>query len=126
MCYYPIRADASEFGLSDVQVGRFEQLKLAAREPLETQIAQIEKHRLELLHSGLSAESPAVAQLVADMSKLHQQSAETRPPRDLLLAVLDDGQKAKLSAFETALQVASEAIDLGLIPYPLKGEVLCH
>jgi len=50
-----------------------------------------------------------------------------RPPRDVALSVLDDVQKAKLAAFEAALQLASEAIDLRLFPPPpgAGSDVLC-
>ncbi len=55
-----------------------------------------------------------------------QQAVATKPKRDQALAVLDNSQKSKLAAFETALLLASEAIARGLIPDPPKGEVLCH
>ncbi len=137
MCYQPIfnylyyfkDVDVLKFGLSDSQVRQLVQLKRAAREPLYAQIKEKEKRRSELLSSGISADSPAVVQLVSDISKLWEQVARTsvtRPPRDLALAVLDEAQRAKVAAFETALQLASEAIDLGLIPDTTKGEVLCH
>jgi hypothetical protein len=54
------------------------------------------------------------------------QATHSRPPHDLALAVLDGSQRANLMAFETALQVANEAIELRLIPVPLHGEPLCH
>jgi hypothetical protein len=54
------------------------------------------------------------------------QGAHTKPRRDQALSVLDDAQRANLAAFETALQVANEAMELQLIPVPLHGEVLCH
>jgi len=126
LCYYPIRTYASEFCLSDSQVRQFEQLQQAAREPLYAQIMQKENHRLELLNSGISADSLIVVQLVSDISNLRKQAADTRPRRDLALAMLDDGQKAKLAEFEIALQLASEAIELGLILDPPKGEILCY
>ena len=90
LCYYPIRTFASEFGLSDSQVRRFEQLEQSARDLL-----------------------------------VGKQAADARPRRDLAVAILDDGQRAKLAEFETALQVLNEAIELGLIPDPPKGELLC-
>lgn len=126
LCYYPIRTYPSEFGLSDSQVRQFEQLQQAAREPLYAQIMQKENHRLELLNSGIRADSLTVVQLVSDISKLRKEAADTKPQRDLALVMLDDGQKAKLAEFETALQLASEGIELGLIPDPPKGEVLCN
>jgi hypothetical protein len=53
-------------------------------------------------------------------------ATHSRPPHDLALAALDGSQRANLTAFETALQVANEAMELRLIPTPLHGEPLCH
>jgi hypothetical protein len=61
-----------------------------------------------------------------DQLKEAARATHSRPPRDLALAVLDETQRGKVTAFETALQVANEAIELGLIPRPMHGEVLCH
>ena len=47
LCYYPIRAYGSDFGLSDSQVRQFEQLQQDVEEPLFAHIRDIEKHRLE-------------------------------------------------------------------------------
>ena len=54
------------------------------------------------------------------------QRVGARPSRDQSSAVLDDVQKAKLAEFENGLKLADEAIELALIPRPLKGEPLCH
>lgn len=51
---------------------------------------------------------------------------KTAPQRGLALALLNKSQKAILAEFETALQLASDAIECGLIPEPPKSEVLCH
>jgi hypothetical protein len=61
---------------------------------------------------------------VQDLERLRQ--ATPKPPRDEALAVLDDSQRANLAAFQTALQLARQAIELGLLPDPPKGEILCH
>jgi hypothetical protein len=53
-------------------------------------------------------------------------AAGAKPPHDAAQAVLDEAQRAKLASFEGELQLAGEAIELGLIPRPLRGEVLCH
>ena len=45
-------------------------------------------------------------------------------PRDVVMSILDSIQKAKLAEFESELQVAAEAVQLGLIESA--GEVLCH
>jgi len=55
-----------------------------------------------------------------------RQDTPTKSGRDLKLAVLNDAQKAKLAAFETALDLVGQAVELGLTPYRLGGEMLCH
>ncbi|HTB13677.1 MAG TPA: hypothetical protein VK752_19010 [Bryobacteraceae bacterium] len=106
--YYPIYAlSTSEFHFSDSQVQQLDRLQRAAREPLEKQIA-------------------IAAQPAAGISKLREQLAATRPPRDLALAVLNEAQKAQLATFVTDLGLVREAIELKLIPDPPKGEVLCQ
>ncbi len=119
-------AYAAELGLSEFQIRQFDQLRDDAQEPLWAQIREKAAQRMALLDSGLSADSPAAAQLGSDIDKLQAQVVKTGPPHDLALAVLDGAQKAKLAEFETALQAASEAIELGLIPKPAMGEILCH
>jgi hypothetical protein len=64
--------------------------------------------------------------LQLDQLKEAARATHSRPPRDLALAVLDDAQRTNLLAFENALQVANEAIELRLIPVPMHGEPLCH
>ena len=106
---YPIRAFASEFELSVAQVEQFEGLQRAAEEPIWVRIREKEK-----------------AQLASEVSKLSQQIAAIRPPRDLAIAVLNDAQRAQLAAFETAMTLAREAIEMKLIPASSVGEVLCQ
>jgi len=127
---YQIRAYASfayatELGITPSQIEQFEQIQRAAGEPLWAQVREKDRQRSELLHSGVSKDSPAVVQLGSDIDRLQAQ-ATARPRHDLALAVLNAAQRTKLAAFETALQAASEAIDLGLILAPPKGEFLCH
>ncbi len=124
----PVRYDAyaAEFGLSESQMRQLERLTQAAREPLWAQLRAYDMQRSEVLNSGVSADSPTVVQLGSEENNLQAQIGKTRPPHDLALAVLDEAQKAKLAAFETGLQLAREAIELGLIPKPVMGEILCH
>jgi hypothetical protein len=121
LCPSSIASNPSEFSLSDSQVRQLERLRDAARQPLDAQIAEQEKVRADLLNSGLPTD-----QATGAISKSRQQWSETAPPRDLAIAVLDQTQRATLAAFETALQLVREAIDLNLIPDPSKGEVLCQ
>jgi hypothetical protein len=125
LCYYPITSYASELGLSDSQVHKFHQLQHDAREPFNAHIAEKENHRLGLLNSGISADSPTVTQLMSDIGKLQKEAADARPPRHFVLAILDDARKARFAEFETALHVATDAIELGLIPAPPNSEALC-
>jgi hypothetical protein len=108
LCLYPIPTYASEFHLSDSQVQRLEQLKRAAREPLETQIADKAANRSTM-----------------EIARLYQQLGATRAPRELALAVLDDAQRTQLATFEVGLKLVREAIELKLIPVPPRGEPLC-
>jgi hypothetical protein len=106
---YPIRAFPSEFDISDAQLEQLERLQRAAEAPLWVQIKE-----------------KAMARSEADLNKLNQQLAATRPPRDLTLAILNDAQKAKVAAFELDSKLTREAIELKLIPTPVYGEPLCQ
>jgi len=117
-------AYASELDLSPFQIERFAQIQLAADAQLWPQIREKAIQRSELLLSGVSADSPELIQLGLDINKLQTQ-LNTRPRHDLALGVLDEPQKAKLAVLQAKLQAASEAIELGLIPVPVKGEPLC-
>jgi hypothetical protein len=64
--------------------------------------------------------------VAASASATFKQYAETRPPRDLLLAVLNDDQRAKFAAFESELILAREALELHLVRLPGLPEILCH
>jgi hypothetical protein len=125
LCFYPIRGHSWELNLSVDQVSQFERLQQSVRDPLFRQIREKVALQQELLKAGMNSESPAVAQLESEISALSREAASARPQRDVLLALLDASQRAKLAAFEAALRVLSEAIELGLIPVPLKAEVLC-
>jgi hypothetical protein len=114
---------AAELGLTPSQVTRFEEIQRDASAPLWAQVREKVMQREELLHSGATADAPAVAQLGSDMNKLQAQ-INARPRQDLARAVLDGTQRAKLAAFETVLQLAHEAIELGLIR-PRVGDPLC-
>jgi hypothetical protein len=128
--FYPVAmyfsyAYALELGLTPAQEEQFKEIQQAASEPFWAQVREKVTQRSELLNAGVSADSPAVVQLNAETDKL-QAETNSRPRRDLALAVLDEAQRAKLAAFVTALEVANEAIEIGLIPKPLVGEPLCH
>lgn len=124
LCFYPVHYYQSEFRLSTSQVGQFMHLEAIARDSRVAQIREMDARRLQLLASGLSADSPEVRQLALDVGGLRSQVA--RPPRDQARALLNNEQRAMLADFERALELAKEAIELGLIPDPPKGEVLCH
>jgi len=126
LCHCQLQTYASEFGPSGSQVRQLEELQRTAREPIHAQISERENHRSELLNSGIGADSPAVVRLASEIAELRGQFERTVPQRALVLAVLDDAQKAKLGALEAALELAREAIDLGLIVDNRGGEALCH
>jgi Spy/CpxP family protein refolding chaperone len=124
LCFSRIEAARSELDLTDAQVAEFERIQQAARQPVEQQIWQkMDEHRA-LLHSGSSEDSPAVVEVMAEITKLQKQLREIRPPRDEALAVLDETQKAKLAEFERTLELAREAIELRLF-YAVLGVVDC-
>jgi hypothetical protein len=118
---YPIRTFPKEFDLSDAQLEQWERLQRAILEPLWAQIREKYRARAELVDS----KSPAGVQLEADLSKLNQQLAARLPP-DLVLAILNDTQKAKVAAFESDSKLVREAIEMKLIPRPAQGEVFCQ
>jgi hypothetical protein len=126
LCVYPFRTYVSTaFDISQSQIEQIEQIMRDANKPLWVLIRAKAMRRSELLNSGASADAPEVVELGLETNEL-QVRANARPPREAVLAILDDNQKAKLAVFETELQVAREAIALGLIPAPVMYEILCH
>ena len=121
-------AFVKELDLSSVQVTEFEQLQEAARQPLREQAWEKQKRHRELLESGVTEDSPEVRQLIAESSELMKQYAETKPPHDAALAVLNETQRARLAEFQADLELAREAVELHLIVQPAGryAEVLCH
>jgi hypothetical protein len=122
---YPIPAYEKEFGLSADQVTQFQQLENTARQPLYEQVSAKQKRHGELMESG-GKDSPEGVALVAEISKLGKQLWDTRPPREAALALLNDEQRAKLTTFQTELDIAREAVELNLIRVPGVPEALCH
>jgi hypothetical protein len=54
------------------------------------------------------------------------QSVKAKDRREPALAVFNDAQRARLRTFEAGIELAREAMELGLIPRMPKGECLCH
>ncbi len=125
LCHPWLYAYGSELWPSSSQARQLYQLQLEAREPFYAQVIEKEYYRSWLLSSGISADSPVVVHFLSAIAELRRQAARTRSPRERVLAVLDDVQKAKLAEFETACQLAIEAIELGLLPETRGGEVIC-
>jgi hypothetical protein len=65
------------------------------------------------LNAGAGSDSAEVHQLTVDLASLHELTAV--PERDLVLSVLDERQKAMFTDFEKRLQLARQAIELGLL-----------
>ncbi len=124
LCRSRIETSRSELNLTDAQVEEFERIEQAARQPVEEEIWQKADLHRALLNSGSRDDSPAVVEVMADIGTLQKQFDEMKPPRDEVLAMLDDSQKASMAEFQRALELAREAIDLRLF-YPVRGEVLC-
>jgi hypothetical protein len=54
-------------------------------------------------------------------------TAAMKVPREAVIAILNDSQRASLSVFDKNLRVAKQAIQIGLIPAPPpRGECLCN
>jgi hypothetical protein len=88
----------------------------------------LEKKRRDLRDRGRSEDAPEITALVEEVTQLRKQWEETALPRDRVLAVLNDAQKAKFAAFESDLELAREAVELHLIRQTREdlAEVLCH
>lgn len=125
LCSSRIETSRSELKITDAQVEEFERIEQAARQPVEQQIWQKMDLHVALLNSGSREDSPAVAEVMADIATLQKQFDGIKPPRDEALAVLDDSQRAQFAEFERALQLAREAIELRLF-YAIGGEVFCN
>jgi hypothetical protein len=124
LCPESIRAFPAELGLSESQLSRLEELRRAAEAPFFAQLREMAMRRDQLLKSGLSVDSPEVK--ATENSKLYQQMGAIRQRRDLAFSVLDEAQKSTLAAFENDLKLTAGAMQLKLIPYVPKGEVLCQ
>ena len=112
-----------ELYLSPAQAEQFEKLERERDTPIWAQIRAKDIERDALLNSGSTKDSPAVVQLGLATNQL---SAHLNDPLPLgvVMSILDSDQKAKLAGFESELQVAAEAVQLGLIERA--GEILCH
>ena len=136
MCQYPPDYYASQFGLSDFQQQRLTLL----RQPYTALIAYKWKERAELLRlSGAPAQHPhpapsrtrpplpkQIIELDAEVNNLIRMQQGAKPPRDLAWNVLNQSQQDFFNEFATSLQIATEAIELGLLPRQFRGEPLCH
>lgn len=129
-CWFPARAPVSafagEFDLSATQTAQLEKAQGDLRQQNLDQLGAMWKRLHELRDSGASDGSPKVLELNSEISKLQSQYWEIRPPRDLVLAMLTDTQRAKLAAFQSELELAREALELHLIRLPGLPEILCH
>ena len=137
MCPYPPDYYASPFGLSDSQ-----QYQLALlRQPFHALIAFKMNERGELLQA-LTGEPrrphmapprrPAlplpkeIVELDAEISSLISMQYGAKPPRYLAWNILNKLQKEFFNEFATYLQIATEAVELGLLPPQFRGEPNCH
>lgn len=116
-------------GLTDSQVQQLQNLqktRQAASQAIYQQIATKQKQLNDLLSSGTSDPIP-LGQLEIDMANLRKQASTPISIRDQALAILNDGQRAKLADLQNALRLqraAGEAMGLGLIdplPAPAGG-----
>ena len=136
LCPSPEDYYAHKFGLSDFQV---RQLALL-RQPFNALIAYKWKERAELLRlsgaqpqplfPGPSRTGPPlpkeIVEFDAEINSLIRMQQGAKPPRDLAWNVLNKSQQEFFNEFATSLQIATEAVELGLLPPQFRGESLCH
>ena len=124
-CFYPIRRDDTKLGLSEAQLARFEQLRIARLGPMNELQRRIGATAARLANAP--RDEPASAdRLRKELAELQKQSEDVADTHALVLDVLDDMQKIKLAAFEADLRLVNEAMDIGLLTRPGKGEPLCN
>jgi hypothetical protein len=111
--YYYSSPYLADFGITKSQIQQIAGMLSVANEPLVAQVREKAMQRQALLDSGVRSDSPAVVQLGSDSLHLQQQ-INSRPPRDLVMSVLNSDQKRKLGEFEKELSLAREAVELGL------------
>ena len=124
-CFYPIRRDDTKLGLSEAQLARLEQLRIARLGPMNELRRRIGATAARLANAP--RDEPASAdRLRKELAELQKQSEDVADTHALVLDVLDDMQKIKLAAFEADLRLVNEAMDIGLLTRPGKGEPLCN
>jgi hypothetical protein len=124
-CFYPIRQDETKLGLSEAQLARFEQLRVAHLEPMNDLQRRIGAMAARL--GNAPRDDPAsVDQLRKELAELQKQSDDVSASHAVVLGVLDYMQRIRLAAFEADLRLVNEAMDIGLLTRPGKGEVLCN
>ena len=124
-CFYPIRDDPFGLGLSEDQILRFE--KLRKKHVLWLADLQHRRNEIEARIAAVRSADPLAAQaLQRDADDLQRQADDVGAPRKAAHEILDEGQRAKLAVFESNLELVNQAIRLGLVAPPPRGEVLCH
>jgi hypothetical protein len=113
----------SDLSLSTAQAERFEQIQRERDSPAWAESRAKGMQREALVNSGSPKDSPEVVALGLEINQLQARMHDPLP-RDTVMSILDSDQKAKFAEFEIQLEVASQAVQLGLIEY--MGEVLCH
>ena len=128
LCLYPVSYYAAEFGLSYEQVRQIELL----RQPFNALIEYKRKQRAELLSlfplpatNSDPLPSPEIVALDVEIRSLMSTEQGARPPRNLVWNVFNASQKALFDEFATSLEQVNEAIELGLLKSPSRGEPLC-
>lgn len=126
LCPYPVRSNFTELSLTDAQLQGFWQLERIARASIEQELAQKVSLRQQGVASGVDGAAIALQDLQREIQTLQARLHAVKPPSEQVMAMLDDRQRAEVSTFRTSLSAVSEAITLGLIAQPMRGEVLCH
>ena len=110
-------------GLTDAQAQQLQELQRKRQEATQAIYRQISDKQKQL-NDMLASPSPnatSLGQLDIDIANLRKQIGAGPSVHDEAMAILNDGQKAKLTDLQNALQLqraVNEAIGLGLISAP--------
>ncbi len=124
-CYCPMHIYASQLGFTDAQNERLWTLRQAMLpEAMRADQDDLRKRYLELLKSGVKT-PPGMATPRQNLDLLLWYPPP-RLSREAALGILNDSQRALVAELESALKVAREAVELGLLLHEPLGEPACH
>jgi hypothetical protein len=105
-------AAAWDFKLTSAQVRQIVEVR-SAYGMIMSLIQEKEQQLLRALNEGGAENSAEIRQWTEDLDELYELIVV--PERDMVLSVLDERQTAMFEAFENGLELARQAIELGLL-----------